>query len=33
MAGTINREADGKPVSSDDRVVVITSQPAGGGQD
>jgi len=33
MAGTINRDADGKPVSSDDRVVVITSQPAGGGQD
>jgi glucose/arabinose dehydrogenase len=33
MAGTINREAGGKPVSSDDRVVIITSQPAGGGQD
>jgi hypothetical protein len=33
MAGTINRDANGKPVSSDDRVVVITSQPAGGGQD
>lgn len=33
MAGTINRAANGKPVSSDDRVVVITSQPAGGGQD
>jgi glucose/arabinose dehydrogenase len=33
MAGTINRDVSGKPVSSDDRVVVITSQPAGGGQD
>jgi hypothetical protein len=38
MGGTINRDAvvnnsAGKPVSSDDRVVVITSQPAGGGQD
>jgi glucose/arabinose dehydrogenase len=33
MAGTVNRDAGGKPVSSDDRVVIITSQPAGGGQD
>ncbi|HEX4702559.1 MAG TPA: PQQ-dependent sugar dehydrogenase [Pseudonocardiaceae bacterium] len=33
MAGTINKDSGGQPVSSDDRVVVITSQPAGGGQD
>lgn len=33
MAGTVNKEAGGKPGSSDDRVVVITSEPAGGGQD
>lgn len=33
MAGTVNRDAGGKPVSSDDRVIIITSQPAGGGED
>jgi glucose/arabinose dehydrogenase len=33
MAGTINKASGGKPQSSDDRVVVITSEPAGGGQD
>jgi glucose/arabinose dehydrogenase len=33
MAGTVNRATGGKPASSDDRVVIITSQPAGGGQD
>lgn len=33
MAGTVNRAPGGKPASSDDRVVIITSQPAGGGQD
>jgi glucose/arabinose dehydrogenase len=33
MAGTVNKDAGGHPGSSDDRVVVITSQPAGGGQD
>lgn len=33
MAGTVNRDPGGNPVSSDDRVVLITSQPAGGGQD
>jgi glucose/arabinose dehydrogenase len=33
MASTVNRDPGGKPVSSDDRVIVITSQPAGGGQD
>ncbi len=33
MAGTVNRDPGGTPVSSDDRVVIITSQPAGGGQD
>jgi glucose/arabinose dehydrogenase len=33
MAGTVNKVPGGKPASSDDRVVVITSQPAGGGQD
>jgi glucose/arabinose dehydrogenase len=33
MAGTVNKAPGGKPASSDDRVVVITSQPAGGGQD
>lgn len=33
LAGTVNRASGGKPGSSDDRVVVITSEPAGGGQD
>jgi glucose/arabinose dehydrogenase len=33
MAGTVNKDPGGSPQSSDDRVVVITSQPAGGGQD
>jgi glucose/arabinose dehydrogenase len=32
MAGTVNK-AGGTPLTSDDRVFVITSQPAGGGQD
>jgi glucose/arabinose dehydrogenase len=33
MAGTVNKDPGGHPESSDDRVVIITSQPAGGGQD
>jgi glucose/arabinose dehydrogenase len=33
LAGTVNKASGGKPGSSDDRVVVITSEPAGGGQD
>jgi glucose/arabinose dehydrogenase len=33
MAGTVNRSDGGKPGSSDDRVIVIQRQPAGGGQD
>ncbi|HEX4723010.1 MAG TPA: PQQ-dependent sugar dehydrogenase [Pseudonocardiaceae bacterium] len=33
MASTVNRDTGGTPVSSDDRVIIITSQPAGGGQD
>lgn len=33
MAGTVNKSTGGSPESSDDRVVVIQSQPAGGGQD
>jgi glucose/arabinose dehydrogenase len=33
MAGTVNKDPGGKPGSSDDRVVIITSEPAGGGQD
>ncbi len=33
MAGTVNKDPGGKPGSSDDRVVIIRSQPAGGGQD
>lgn len=33
MTGTVNKDPGGHPESSDDRVVVITSQPAGGGQD
>ncbi len=33
MAGTVNKATGGKPGSSDDRVVVIQRQPAGGGQD
>jgi glucose/arabinose dehydrogenase len=33
LAGTVNKTSGGKPGSSDDRVVVITSEPAGGGQD
>lgn len=33
LAGTVNKDPGGKPVSSDDRVVVIIPQGAGGGQD
>jgi hypothetical protein len=34
MAGTVNRDPGGTPVSSDDRVVIITRLVgAGGGQD
>src|ERR1700743_2464764 len=33
MAGTVNKDPGGSPGSSDDRVVIIRSQPAGGGQD
>jgi glucose/arabinose dehydrogenase len=33
MAGTVNKDSGGNPQSSDDRVVIIRSQPAGGGQD
>lgn len=33
IAGTVNKAPGGHPQSSDDRVVIITSAPAGGGQD
>lgn len=33
MVGTVNKEPGGTPGSSDDRVVIITKQQAGGGQD
>lgn len=33
LVGTVNKDPGGHPVSSDDRVVIITRQPAGGGQD
>jgi glucose/arabinose dehydrogenase len=33
VVGTVNKDPGGHPESSDDRVVIITRQPAGGGQD